>query len=313
MKGIFFILFLISCTNPGMAPDTRPAKVIDKNAINFIVMGDWGRLGTDSQKEVAVQMGKTAKDEGVDFIITTGDNFYPSGVKSEYDSAWKYSFEKVYTAASLQRNWYPALGNHDYGLNPDAEVAYSNVSERWKMPGRYYSRRININRAQQVLIVFIDTSPFVKDYYQGYGYAVNDQDTTAQKLWIEKELSDPSPNIKWRLVIGHHPMYTGGGRTEDFDTRNIRASLQSLFEKYNVDAYITGHEHSLQHLLVPGNKVNHFISGAGSEKTPVKMLSISKFSVSEYGFMLFSIEVDRIVVKVIDFKGSNLYETELTK
>ena len=313
MKYILFILFIVACTNPGMTPGTRPTKVVDTKAVNFIVMGDWGRRGGGFQKEVAVQMGKTAKEEGVDFIITAGDNFYPSGVISEYDSVWKYSFESIYTAASLQRDWYPVLGNHDYGLNPDAEIAYSDVSERWKMPGRYYSKRININRAQQVLIVFIDTSPLVKDYHQGWGYAVNDQDTTAQKVWIEKELSDPSPNIKWRLVIGHHPMYTAGGRTEDFDTRNIRGSLQSLFEKYNVDAYITGHEHSLQHLLVPGNKVNHFISGAASEKTPVKMLPISKFSASEYGFMLFSVEAEKIVVKVVDFEGSILYETELTK
>src|SRR5436190_9727127 len=59
-------------------------------ALNFIVMGDWGRNGADHQKEVAVQMGKTATEIISEFTISTGDNFYPSGVISEFDPSFKY-------------------------------------------------------------------------------------------------------------------------------------------------------------------------------------------------------------------------------
>lgn len=75
---------------------------IDPSAVNFIVMGDWGRNGEDHQKLVAEQMGKVASAASVDFIVATGDNFYPRGVASEFDPLWRYSFEDIYTDFSLQ-------------------------------------------------------------------------------------------------------------------------------------------------------------------------------------------------------------------
>ncbi|MBT1703486.1 purple acid phosphatase family protein [Chryseosolibacter indicus] len=303
---ISIILTAQTTERKGTALKTNP------QAVNFIVMGDWGRNGEDHQKQVAAQMGKTASEASVDFIIATGDNFYPLGVASEYDPLWKYSFEDIYTAFSLQWDWYPVLGNHDYGANPEAQVNYSKISRRWRMPSRYYSKQISINgdTTQQILFAFIDTVPLIKGYYNGNGHHVHDQDSTAQKLWLEKVLSTTSPNIKWKIVVGHHPMFTGGGRTESHDTRSIRSVLQPLLEKYNVDAYVAGHEHSLQHMIAE-NKVHHFISGAASERTPVKMLPISKFALSDYGFMLFSVTPQKLLVQVVDHKGNIRYVTEL--
>lgn len=286
---------------------------VNPQAVNFIVMGDWGRNGEDHQKTVAAQMGKTAAEASVDFIVSTGDNFYPLGVISEFDSHWKYSYEDIYTAFSLQWDWHPVLGNHDYGANPEAQINYSKISRRWQMPARYYTKRFNIqgDTTQQVLIAFIDTTPLINNYYSGSGHHVHDQDSAAQKVWLEKVLADPSPNIKWKFVVGHHPMYTGGSRTESKDTQSIRRVLQPLLVKYSVDAYLAGHEHSLQHML--SSKVNHFISGAASERTPAKMLPISKFSASEYGFMLFSILANKAIVQVINDQGKILYTTTLSK
>jgi len=309
---LFSLLFSFYCD-----AQTKPTATLQVNpqALNFIVMGDWGRNGEDHQREVATQMGKTAAEASVDFIIATGDNFYPKGVISEFDPHWKYSYEDIYTAFSLQWDWHPVLGNHDYGANPDAQVAYSKISRRWQMPARYYSKKfiLNDDTTQQVLIAFIDTCPLIKGYYSGNGHAVHDQDSTAQKIWLEKLLSNPSPNIKWKIVVGHHPMYTGGSRTENHDVRSIRRSLQPMFDRYKVDAYLAGHEHSLQHIAGPNKSVNHFISGAASERTPVRMLPASEFAVSEYGFMLFSAMPDKILVQVIDFKGSILYTTSIVK
>ena len=70
------------------------AKLVKKEkALHFIAMGDWGRNGADHQLQVAKQMGITANEIGSMFTITTGDNFYPSGVISEFDPLWKYSYE----------------------------------------------------------------------------------------------------------------------------------------------------------------------------------------------------------------------------
>jgi len=81
-------------------------------ALNFIAMGDWGRVGADHQKEVAAQMGKTSAEIKSQFTIATGDNF--SSKRSDQSNRyplWKYSYEDIYTAFSLQWDWYPVLGN----------------------------------------------------------------------------------------------------------------------------------------------------------------------------------------------------------
>ena len=295
----------------------KPADTLIKNplALNFIVMGDWGRNGADHQKEVAVQMDKTATEGLSQFTIAAGDNFYPSGVISQWDPLWRYSFEDIYTGFHLQWDWYPVLGNHDYKSDPDAEVAYTKVSRRWKMPARYYSKLISIpgDTASKVLFIFIDTNPFIPEFYSNpdYGPNVRTQDSTRQKKWIGKELSNTSPRIKWKIVVGHHPMFTGGIRTEAYDTRAIRNSLKPLFDKYKVDAYLAGHEHSLQHIIV--DSVHHFISGSASERTTAVLIPGSRLAASAYGFMLFSVTGNKLLVQTIDYTGKIIYTTEINK
>ncbi len=325
LSNIFFTcLILATCKsfaqvalkNP--SANAKPTKTLLKldSSLNFIAMGDWGRNGADHQKQVAVQMGKTAAEVKAQFVIATGDNFYPSGVISQQDPLFRYSFEDIYTAFPLQVDWYPILGNHDYKSNPDAQLAYSKISRRWKMPARYYSKTVAINgdKSNQVLFVFLDTNPLIKEYYanEEYGPNVKGQDTTAQKRWLEKLLSDKSPSIKWKIVVAHHPMYTGGSRTEGYDTKAIRNSLESTLAKYKVDIYLTGHEHSLQHIK-PVGATHHFITGAASEKTPAKLIEGSEMAASAYGFMLFSISKDQIRVQTIDDEGLIIYSTVLKK
>ncbi len=293
------------------------AKLIRKDrALHFIAMGDWGRNGADHQRQVAKQMGITAKEVGSMFTIATGDNFYPSGVISEWDPLWKYSFEDIYTDFHLQWDWYPVLGNHDYKSNPDAQVKYSTISRRWKMPARYYTKTIAINgdTTQQVLLVFIDTNPLIPEFYRNaeYGPNVKGQDTSKQKRWMEKLLSTKSPNIKWKIVVGHHPMYTGGSRTDGYDTKAIRNTLQPMFDKYKVDVYLAGHEHSLQHMLSAGN-THHIISGAASEKTAARLIPNSLFAASEYGFFVFSITGNELLLQSVNDTGKIIYTYTIKK
>lgn len=285
-------------------------------ALHFIAMGDWGRNGADHQTSVAKQMGKTAAALPSGFVVSTGDNFYPSGVTSEQDPLFQHSFEAIYTASSLQNDWYLVLGNHDYMSNPDAEVAYSKISRRWNMPARYYAKTFAIqgDTTQQVLIAFIDTNPLIPEFYHNaqYGPNVRTQDTVAQKQWLDGVLSNPSKNIRWKIVVGHHPMYTGGSRTENYDTKAIFASLKPVLDKHAVDVYLSGHEHSLQH-IAPAGVTHHFISGAASERTPVKLIPDSRMVASQYGFLVFSATRAELLVQAVDFEGQVFYKTSLRK
>lgn len=51
-------------------------------------------------------MGIIGEKLEVDFVISTGDNFYKNGLKGTDDPAFEESFSKIYTAPSLQKEWY---------------------------------------------------------------------------------------------------------------------------------------------------------------------------------------------------------------
>ncbi|WP_316838560.1 metallophosphoesterase [Pedobacter gandavensis] len=298
--------------------DLSPAKAKkDDYKLHFVAIGDWGRTGADHQTHVAKQMGKWATENPNDFILSLGDNFYPKGVVSEHDPLWHYSFENIYTDFSLQDDWYPILGNHDYQSDPDAQVRYSKVSRRWKMPARYYSKEVSLGgtNGDKVLMIFIDTCPLIPEFHNNEKYApfVDNQQPDQQLAWIDKTLKNAGPDIKWKMVIGHHPIYTVGPRIKNYDTLAVRKVLKEIFERNKVDVYLSGHDHSLQHLK-PEGFTHQFISGSGSEITPVTAgIPYSKFEAAEHGFMYFSIDKNRLNAQIINHSGKVIYETTLNK
>ncbi|KEO75489.1 metallophosphoesterase [Anditalea andensis] len=279
----------------------------------FIVIGDWGRNGDDQQLAVADQLLQQVKKHKPDFIISTGDNFYPNGVKSTMDPLWKYSFEDIYKSYHLQIDWQVVLGNHDYLGDPDAQVAYSLVSRRWQMPERHYTKTVPIKGSKdKVLFIYIDTNSLIPEFYSNsiYGPNVAKTDSTAQKMWMKELLTSHDEAVKWKIVVGHHPMYTGG-RTEGYDTKAIRRSLETLFRESGVDLYISGHDHSLQYLEKDG--LRQIVSGSASEVTASASLPYTQFTASEAGFMLFALSSDKIQFDIINKNGVTLYHGEIDK
>lgn len=51
-------------------------------------------------------MGIIGEKLNIDFVVSTGDNFYDDGLTGVDDPAFEESFTNVYTAQSLQKNWY---------------------------------------------------------------------------------------------------------------------------------------------------------------------------------------------------------------
>jgi hypothetical protein len=285
-------------------------KTVSKS-MNFLIMGDWGRHGEPHQRKVAEQMSNATICTKATFNLIVGDNFYPSGVASEFDPSWKSSFEDVYNQHPLFDDWYVALGNHDYKTNPDAEVAYSKISARWHMPARYYSVLKKLKDGTTAEFFIIDTSPFQSDYYgsEDYGAKVKDVDTAAQKRWLEAGLQKSAAT--WKFVVGHHPLFSAGGRKEK--TGDMLYSFGPLFEKYKVDAYFCGHEHHLEFDQPAGYHFVQVISGSGAEATGVSSADFSKFAVQDYGFVAASLTSKSLLLQYINDKGEVLYTTEVKK
>lgn len=279
------------------------------DSFSFLVIGDWGRNGHYHQRTVAKWMDIAAQKVDAEFVATTGDNFYSNGIASTQDPYWRSSFEDVYTGPHLFIDWHAVLGNHDYRGNWQAQIDYSEISRRWEMPAPYYAKNVDVSEDITALFLFIDTSPLNPAYQERDKYAeAMRQDGETQLKWIDKQLSESDAD--WKIVIGHHPLYSSGKRYGK--TSGIRDVLEPLFEKHGVDAYFAGHEHDLQHNRAADLKVEHFVSGAGSELRPVKQREFTRFAQSQAGFAIVSVSSAKCLVQFVNDSGEVIYHYALS-
>lgn len=51
-------------------------------------------------------MERVGEKLDIDFVLSTGDNFYDNGLTGVNDTNFVESFTNIYTAKSLQKQWY---------------------------------------------------------------------------------------------------------------------------------------------------------------------------------------------------------------
>jgi acid phosphatase len=289
------------------AEDAPPAVASGGPAdgLNFLVFGDWGRKGQTDQVRVAAQMAKAAKDIGAKFIVAVGDNFYEGGVASAHDEHWRVSFEDVYSAPSLQIPWHVILGNHDYYGNCQAQLCYSHISSRWKMPAHYFAQTHPLGDGVSADFFYLDTTPMIKGYRDittgNMRANVLEQDVPAQLEWFKRSLE--KSKAQWKIVIGHHPIHSGSARG---GTPELIDCLLPLMRDNGVQVYFNGHDHDLQHLAA--GSMNFFGSGAGSiVSTKSIEMEYTQFARNIPGFITASLKPDKLDVRMIDGDGQTVH------
>jgi acid phosphatase len=277
--------------------------------LNFVLVGDWGRLGRDHQTDVARQLGITAAAMGSRFTVSMGDNFYENGVTSVDDPQWQFSYEQIYIAPSLQSPWKIILGNHDYRGNVQAQLDYAKTSNRWQLPARYYAETVDLPAGGTADVFYLDTSPFIKNYI-GTRTDISGQDTAAQLQWLDAALT--SSKADWKIVIGHHPIYTALAPEADYDhdQPDLIARLDPVLRAHNVHIYINGHDHNLQ--VVKMNGITYVTNGAGSATYEATSAVIRDGFVSgKHGFMTIQLSAQKLDFALIDMGGQTLYAESL--
>jgi hypothetical protein len=86
------------------------APFILQSGLSFIAIGDWGRGGLYGQQETAITLAHWAASANVSFIVSVGDNFYPTGVSGVTDPQFDTSWRLVYSAPGAQRPWLSVFG-----------------------------------------------------------------------------------------------------------------------------------------------------------------------------------------------------------
>jgi tartrate-resistant acid phosphatase type 5 len=283
-------------------------------AVHFLITGDTGS-GLEQQKQVAEAVAQYADrhqgSNGVNFIILTGDNFYNDGVKTVDDPQWQQKFEKMYDAKRLPMPFIAVLGNHDWRNDqPDVEIEYAKAhpGTRWQMDGHWFKRQFpaqlaDRNAAPLAEFFFVDTQAWsatdthvshYKDKHLG----------DKQMAWLEAELK--KSQARWKIVVAHHPLYSNGEHGHDTQITFLRGRLGPLFKQRKVDAFITGHDHDLQRIVVPGEPTLFLISGAGSKLRPRKYNDWKPFHASAAGFAAIHLSETEMRGEFIDVNGKTL-------
>jgi len=243
-------------------------------------------------------MQHDAGKELTQFIISTGDNFYPVGVESVNDSQFKNKWEDMYAAASLQIPWYLVLGNHDYLSNPDAETEYHTVNQRWNMPARYYT--FTQQQADVTAQFFmLDTEVL---------HTNRTTEITTQLAWLEKELSNSK--ARWKIVVGHHIIRSYGVYGEQ---AFMIQQIKPLLDKYGVQLYINGHEHDIQYLKSPHDSFTCIISGGGGGARNTSYGPNTRYANTNGGFVALAITATSINAHFMDAQGTIVYADDVAR
>jgi len=310
MKKIFFLLFVALLGNWASAQITD-YSVFDKK-FNFYVANDLGRNGYYDQKPIAELMGVMAEN-GTDpeFVLATGDVHHFEGVRSVNDPLWMTNYELIYSHPELMIDWFPVLGNHEYRGNTQAVLDYTNVSRRWSMPDRYYTKVFD-KKGTSVRFVMIDTAPLI-DKYRNESTTYPDackQDMDKQLAWIDSVLTVAKED--WIVVIGHHPIYAETPK-DNSERNDMQKRLDPILRKHKVDIYACGHIHNFQHIRVPGSDIDYVVNTSASLSRKVKAVEGTQFCSPEPGFSIFTVDKKELDMHMVDKTGKVIYTVKRTK
>ncbi|GAV72126.1 Metallophos domain-containing protein [Cephalotus follicularis] len=257
---VLFCISLVSCF-ARLQTFKHPAKA--DGSLSLLVVGDWGRRGFYNQSKVALQMGRTGEKLDIDFVISTGDNFYDDGLEGVNDPAFEQSFTNIYTGKYLQKQWYTVLGNHDYRGDAVAQLS----PELQKIDSRWVCLRSFILNAEIADFFFVDTTPFVDDYFVDPDHTYDWRDVLPRSRYLATLLKDLGAALRestatWKIVVGHHAIRSCGHHG---DTQELIEQLLPLLRANNVDLYMNGHDHCLEHITSLDDSIQYLTSGAGSK------------------------------------------------
>ncbi|AOT08616.1 metallophosphoesterase [Pseudoalteromonas luteoviolacea] len=287
--------------------DHRPIEEFNHAPI-YVYPGT--EIATEETGAAAVgkAMATLCERKACEFGIQLGDNIYPDGADANdgKDDQKRMNDLILGPLKPLFKNnkelvVYSALGNHDWKTSRKGvklQTQWMANQPNFHMDKRgYYSYRVG-ETGNDVEFFVLDTNmllsgqhyyeiPLAKDGSEqglatalAHGHAevedievhespVNGEDHK-QLAWLAKGLK--TSTAKWKIVYGHHILWSIGGTKYDEGHVLRRLILPELCQY--ADTYIAGHEHDLELLtddcsrVMPGNskpKLPLIISGAASK------------------------------------------------
>jgi hypothetical protein len=253
---------------------------VNKDSVKFLVIGDSG-TGDRAQTETGLQMWKAHSIFPYEFAIMLGDNMYGSERPQDYVSKFERPYKPLLDA---KIQFYATLGNHD---DPNQRF-YRNFG----MGGqRFYT--------------------FTKGDVRFFALDSNYMDKDQQR-WLEEELK--KSDSKWKIAYFHHPLYSSGAaHGSEVD---LRAIIEPLFIKYNLNVVFAGHEHFYERIR-PQKGIHHFTAGGSAKLRAGDIRSNTGLTAkgfdTEQSFMVVEIDGDVLRFQTISRRGKRIDSGEIRR
>ena len=300
------VFLLLCCSTINLFAQTPEQWEKLKGDINLYLANDLGRNGYYDQKPIAELMGRMGETIGPKCVIAAGDIHHFNGVASVNDPLWTTNYEQIYSRPELMIDWFPVLGNHEYRGNTQAVLDYGQISRRWMMPSRYYTKVFN-KKGLSLRVVFIDTTPLINRYRKEYTTYpdARKQNDVAQLQWLDETLRNAHED--WIIVVGHHPIYAETSKPQE-ERDDMQKKVLPLLHKYNnVALYACGHIHNFQHIRKSNDKIDYVVNSSASLARKVNPIDGTQFCSSEPGFSVISATSSQLNLYMIDKEGKVLY------
>ncbi len=313
---------------------------------------------------VAWSMHQTCREKYCQFAVMLGDNVYPDGgtlgADARFDSR-RYNdmlHKPFHTLGAGVKDFtiYSMMGNHDWHISREAtlsQMLYLQEHPAFTMPGYFYRVSPPATRGELEIFV-IDTEILLagttvyldKLAEDGSGREVSDDEldvfpphvapqTEEERnmvAWLEDALANST--AKWKIVAGHHAVWSGGGGKFE-KARALRKLILPALCKH-ADAYFAGDDHMLEVYTDSCEEIGGalpaplptIVSGAGAkwrpnhpafmaqqEKRYPELTTIWSRG-STWGFMYVELAGDEMrieaVVPATDFSGKASVEQVVT-
>lgn len=228
--------------------------LVDK-PVRCVVIGDYGWSGPSEQR-----VAELVDSLRPDFVLTTGDNNYPSGAQAtidqnigQYFSDYIFPYRGAFESSASHNRFFPALGNHDW--DTDAAGPYL---EYFTLPGneRYYDVALG-----DIHLFAVDSDPREPD-------GVDAQ--SVQARWLKAALA--VSRAPFRVVTMHHPPFSSG-------PHGSTPALEWPFAEWGADLVVAGHDHAYERIELNG--ITYVVSGLGGAP-PYSFGAITPGSVTRY-------------------------------
>ena len=197
----------------------------DTERFNFLLMGD-PQIGSswfvskDRNNWTDTLEKAIGKYPETSFIQSVGDQVDDPESEKDYSSFFAPDIMKGMPVATT-------VGNHDNSA--------------------YYGYHFNVPNETELA----DSANAGGDYSFTYGDVLfmnlntNSGNTEEHVQFMERAVEETADeNIKWKIVVFHHSIYSVGGHAEEDEILNLREGLVPAIDALDIDAVLMGHDHS---------------------------------------------------------------------